>query len=268
LIEASTFELRDACIDGLIYAGVDPKRGPDPRVTKKLIHQANFQNEPTTQVRLKAIMALGAMGRPQSPADYQEVMSVLKSKNNYSSSHPTVRIWSHVAVIALDEKADKKDLDTIAEYLKERTSEVKFQAVTALGALEDKAQAYVPNLCDMVLKPHGEDDPQVLAAIATSLGRMSNKGERVKDALVKMTEHDDPKFVSVVMSACMALAQLGISDGDAIKKALDHRSFTEFQKVALKQAIEEARKPKKPVKIAKPERGVGPGVVNPQQNRR
>src|SRR5262249_41481353 len=147
------------------YAGVNPDEGPDPRVTAALIRRADFQSEPTTQVRLKAIMALGAMGRPQSPADYTKVMEVLKSKNNYKSSDPTVQIWSHVAIIALDEKADTKDLDTIAEYLKRREAAVRFQAVTALGALEEKAQAYVANLCDLVLRPRGESDPQVLAAI-------------------------------------------------------------------------------------------------------
>ncbi|HZV06107.1 MAG TPA: hypothetical protein VE999_13600 [Gemmataceae bacterium] len=272
LLSNSTFELRDACIEALIYAGVDPQTGPEQFVTKALISRANFQAEPTTQVRLKAIMALGAMGRPQNPTDYQQVMEVLKSRNNYKSSHPTVRIWSHVAIIALDEKADKKDLDTIAEYLKDRKAEVKYQAVTALGALEDKAQAYVPNLCDMVLKRGGEDDPQVLTAICQSLGRMNNKGDNVKKALIQMTEHDDPKYADVVMGACVSLAQLGINDGEAstaIKKALEHRSFNEFQKAALKRAIEEAGKPKKPVKTPqKPEKGVAPGNRNPQQNRR
>jgi hypothetical protein len=222
-------------------------------------------------VRLKAIMALGAMGRPQSPADYSKVMEVLKSRNNYKSSHPTVRIWSHVAIIALDEKADKKDLDTIAEYLKNREAAVRYQAVTALGALEEKAQAYVANLCDLIKPRAGESDPQVLSAIATSLGRMNNKGERVKNALVQMTEYDDQEHVSVVIESCKALATLGISDGDAIKKALDHRSLNAFQKALLQSEIENAKKPRKPVKAAnpqKPERGVAPGVGNPQQNRR
>jgi HEAT repeat protein len=274
LIQSSTFELRDACIEALILAGVDQKVGPDPRVTAALIRRADFQNEPTTQVRLKAIMGLGAMGRPQSPGDYQKVMDVLKSPKNYKSTHPTVRIWSHVAIIALDEKADKKDLDTIAGFLQDRTAEVKYQAVTALGALEDKAQAYVPNLCDMVLRPRGEDDPQVLAGIAISLGRMDNKGARVKKALVQMTEHDDQKFAGVVMEACKALALLGLNDGEAsnaIKKALEHRSLNAYQKALLQAEIENASKAKKPVKIATPKKNdpaIGRGGGNPQQNRR
>jgi HEAT repeat protein len=264
LMERSTFELRDACIDGLIYAGVDPKKGPDPRVTKALIGRATYPAEPTTQVRLKAIMALGALGRPQNPSDYKEVMEVLHRRYNYNSAHPTVRIWSHVAIIALEEKADKKDLDTLAEYLTKREADTRFQAVTALGALEDKAEAYVGTICDMVLKSGGEKDPQVMAAICTSLGRMKNKGEGVKKALIQMTEYDDQEHLSVVAAACTALAQLDINDAEAsnaIKKALDHRSFTSLHKVLLQKAIEEARKSQaaKPLRnVQKLENGIAP----------
>ncbi len=272
LVSNSTFELRDACIEALIYAGVDPKNGPDPAVTKALINRANFQYESTERVRLKAIMALGAMGRPQSPTDYEAVKNILKSRNNYNSSHPTVKIWAHVAVIALDEKADKKDLDTIAEYLKDRKAEVRYQAVTALGALEDKAESYVANICDLVTKGRGESDPQVMSAIATSLGRMKNKGDRVKSALIKLTEDDDQDHINPVMAACIALTQLGFSDGEtntAIKKALDHRSLTGVQKLILEKALADAKemktKQKEPKKLDK---GAVPGAGKPQPNKR
>jgi HEAT repeat protein len=261
LNSTSTFELRDACIETLIYAGVDPKTGPDQRVTKALITRANFQWEPTTQVRLKAIMALGAMGRPQHPNDYRDVMDILKSKYNYQSKHPTVKIWSHVAIIALDEKADKKDLETIADYLKNREAAVRVQAVTALGALEDKAQNYVTNICDMLQR---EKDNSVKAAAALSLGRMKNTGQRVLSELISMSEEDDDESVGVVLNACTALSQLGANTPEVMKalnKVLEHKSLKRFQKdLIVQKAIDDITHPKqKPVKqpAKNPDKGIG-----------
>jgi HEAT repeat protein len=246
----STFELRDACIDTLIYAGVDPKLGPDPRVTKALITRADHQWEPTTQVRLRAIMALGAMGRPQHPNDLKAVMDILKSPANYKSKHPTVRIWSHVAIIALDEKADKKELETIAGYLKDREAAVRVQAVTALGALEDKAQTYVANICDMLQR---EKETSVKAAAALSLGRLKNTGPRVVGQLTSMMEDQHKDNIPVILNACLALGELGVNSPEVMKalnKVMDHPALDDYQKkFYVQKAIDDITHPKK--KVAK-----------------
>ncbi len=251
LNSTSTFELRDICITTLIKAGVDPKSGPDTRVTDALIRLANHMMEPTTQVRLNAIMALGAMGRPQNPEKLKSVLAILKSKANYGSSHLTIRIWSHVAIIALEEKVNEKDLQTIANYLTHREAAIRVQAVSALGALGDKAHAYVGKVCDMLQR---EKDIFVRVAGALALGRMKNKGDRVLSTLIHMSEDDERENVSVVLQACDALLQLDANDAaslQALDKVLEHKSLEKYQKDIVQRIIKEIKNPKKKPDVAK-----------------
>lgn len=247
LRSTSTYELREICIVTLILAGVDPKTGPNPRVTDALIWEANFKNEPTTQVRLKAIMALGAQGRPHDPQKLKDVMSVLRLKNNYQSSHAVIRIWTHVAIIALMENADKKDLDTIAEYLTNREASIREQAVMALGALEEKAQDYVNDILKMLKR---EKITAVRAAAAIALGRMKNTGPDVLKTLIGMTEEDSPETILLVWNACTGLVMLGVNNAEVMKamnKVLEHKSLKEFQKKQIEKMIEELQNPRKKV---------------------
>ncbi len=247
----STFELRNICIMALIFAGVDPKTGPDPRVTDALILRASHLTEPTTQVRLNAIKALGVMGRPQNPKKLENVMNVLKSQANYRSSHKTIRIWSHVAIIALEEKVNEKDLQTIAEFMKDHEAATRVQAVTAIGALEDKAHNYVGKVCDMLQR---EKDTPVKEAGAEALGRMKNKGDRVLSTLHKMTEDDERENISVVFAACRILLQLGANDAaslQALDKVLEHKSLEKYQKDMVQRIIDEIKNPKKKPEPAK-----------------
>jgi HEAT repeat protein len=257
----STFEVRDICIVTLMLAGRDMKNGPDPRVTDALITRANPAYEGATQVRLHAIMALGAQGRPPDPRKLQRVLDVLKMPVNYRSSHPTIRIWSHVAIIALVEKVDKKDLDTIAGYLTDREAATREQAATALGALEEKAQDYVKDILKMLNR---ENVPAVKAAAAEALGRMKNVGPNVIHALISLTEDDERESMWVVRNACIALVRLGFPSPEVLKamdKAAEHKSLEKWQKDEIRKMIEELQNPKKrPAKDApkEPEKPVAP----------
>ena len=79
-------------------------------------------------------MALGAMGRPQNPKKLQQVLAALKSPTNYNSQNKTIRIWSHVSLMALEDKVNDKYLQVVADYLTDRERDIKVQAVTASGA--------------------------------------------------------------------------------------------------------------------------------------
>lgn len=270
----SSYEVREMCIDTLIKARVDPKTGPDQRVTEALIYHADKMNEPATRVRLKAIMALGAQGRPQDPRLYGRVLEILKKPVNFGPrTTPSVRIWSHVAVIALEEKANKKDLDTIAGYLKEREAAVRAEAVQALGALEDKAQNYVGNILDMLKT---EKIPTVKANAALALGRMQITSPRVLKKLIQLTEEKERENILTVLSACTAFVMLGANNAEVMKamdKVLEHESLEKFQKDSVRQMIDELQNPKKkPVRdgARNPEQGIAPAkAANKQKvNRR
>jgi hypothetical protein len=164
----------------------------------------------------------------------------------------------------LEEKVDDKELKKIAGLLNDKLASVRVHAYTALGALQDKSNAYVGDICNRILRAPREDDTTALKAACAALGRIGNKGVNVERALIRCTEFDEPEKVEVVLGACLALAQLGFNDADATKateEALKHHSIPEYQKSLFRKAIEEARKPKKqPAKDApkNPEKGIAP----------
>jgi HEAT repeat protein len=263
--DSSTWELRHACILALIVAGVDEMKGPDPRVTDALLLRINTFYEPTFQVRLEAIIALGALGRPQDPKKLQQVIAGLRQ--HFNSSNKAIKIWSHVSMMALEDKVNTKDLDTIAGYLSERDRDVRVQAVTALGALQSKAHDYLPKICDML---RSEKEPQVQAAACNALGRMGDKSEKVLHTLIRLTEKDDLESVSVVLSACSALAQIGAPTPEvmeAMNKVLEHRSMSPQQKDLVRKYMEEVKKPKEPEKKKDKEKVKGE-IANPKRPNR
>jgi HEAT repeat protein len=257
---AATFELRQMSILALIMAGVDEKNGPDPRITNALLLRTNPYNEPAEQVRLEAIQALGALGRPHDPKLLTTVINTLRMRHNFGSSNKVIRMWSHVALMALEDKIYEKELSAIADNLKDKEATVRAQALTALGALQDKAHAYVGQICTMLTR---EKDPDVLSAAARALGHMGNKGERVINALINMTEKEDRKDVGIVLAACEALAKLSGYDPaalQAMEKVKSRKSLDKYQKVLVENYIDELKHPKKkPLKDPpkSPENGVG-----------
>jgi HEAT repeat protein len=260
--DSSTWELRSACIEGIIVAGVDPKKGPDTRVIDALLLRTNTFYEPTFKVRLEAIIALGALGRPQDPKKLSQVLGTLKSPANYNSQNKTIRIWSHVSLMALEEKISDKYLQTVADYLKDREGEVRVQAVTALGALQDKAHEYVGAICKMM---QYEKEPSVQGAACQALGRMGDRSDRVSRALIRQTEWDDTEHISVVLAACSALAQLRLADGDAmdaLKKVLEHKSMNTQMKDMVRQCMKDITKPRDLDKKKPAERAPKAGITN------
>jgi len=238
----ATWELRESCIMALIVAGVDPKKGPDVRVTDALILRSKAFIEPTVQVRLEAIIALGAMGRPQDPKKLAQVISALKE--NFLSQNKVIKIWAHVSIMALEDKVDKKYLDIIAKYLKDEERDIRIQAVTALGALQSKAQDYLPNILELF---RSREDSEVVIATCNALGNMGNRGQRVIRALIVQSEKPGVENVPIVMAACTALAKLGVGDSEAmaaLDKALASDDLNKQQKATLRIAIEDGKKAK------------------------
>ncbi|HEY7425578.1 MAG TPA: HEAT repeat domain-containing protein [Gemmataceae bacterium] len=246
--DSSTWELREACIAAIITAGVDEKKGPDDRIVDALIlrSKAGPYGEPSRQVRVEAIVALGALGRPHSPQKYKQVLSALQ--DHYRSSDKGIKIWTHVSLMALKDEVNEKNLDMIVSCLTDRKSDrdLRVQAVTALGALQKKANKHVKDICEMLRR---EKEPMVQEAACRSLARMGDKSERVLQALIRLTEMDDRDTEgsdSVVLSACNTLAQLHVADQEvmtALNKVLEHKSLNTQQKDMVRKAIEMIQKP-------------------------
>lgn len=260
---SSTWELREACIAAIIAAGVDEKTGPETRVTDALILRTKpgSYGEPSRQVRLEAIIALGALGRPHSPQKLQQVLGALR--DHYRSSDKVIRIWSHVSLMALEDKIEQKDLKMIVEYLGDPDREVRAQAVTALGAMRDKADKHIKDICDMLRR---EKESMVQTAACNALGHMRNKGDNVLKALIRLTELDDRGKNDVVLAACNALMQIHVTSPDvmtALNKVKEHHALDDQQKYVVQAIIEQIQKPlpdeDKPREQPKVEKGVGAG---------
>jgi hypothetical protein len=244
LRDSSTFELREACIMVIMVAGVDEKKGPDANVIDALILRSKVFSEPTAKVRLEAIMALGAMGRPHDPAKLAQVYRALE--DHFHSTNFAVQLWAHVSKMALEEKIDKAYLKKIADHLADSRSdrETKSQAVAALGALQSKAEEFLPEMVAMMRK---EKDVPVLISGCQALGRMQNKGTRVLDVLMRQLEREKAEEVPVVIAASQALAQLGANTPEvmeALQKALERPALNPQAKEVIRRAIEEIQKPK------------------------
>jgi HEAT repeat protein len=248
--DTSTCEMRKACITALIVAGVDPKQGPEPRVTDALILRTKPYWEPSKIVRLEAIIALGAMGRPRDPKKLSQVLGALRE--HYKSSDKPIKIWTHVSLMALDDdKIDPNEVNMIVRYLKDPDREVRKHAVTALGAMEKKADEHVKDICTLL---ETEKETMVQEAACSTLARMGDKSPGVLRTLIRLTTLDKRKNSGVVLAACAALAHFHVASPEvmtAMKAVLKHNSLSEQELQAvegyiaiLESPVQEAPKPK------------------------
>ncbi|HEY7156389.1 MAG TPA: HEAT repeat domain-containing protein [Gemmataceae bacterium] len=247
--DTSTCEMRKACITALIVAGVDPKEGPEPRVTDALILRTKPYWEPSKLVRLEAIIALGAMGRPHDPKKLSQVLGALRE--HYRSTDKAIKIWTHVSLMALDDKIQQTDVNMIVKYLNDPDREVRKHAVTALGALEKKTAEHVKEICTLL---ETEKETMVQEAACSTLARMGDKSPDVLRTLIQLTTLDKRKNSGVVLAACATLAHLHVANPKvmaAMKAVLKHNSLSEQELSAvegyitiLESPVKEAPKPK------------------------
>jgi HEAT repeat protein len=236
----TTCELRQACIMALI-ACVDREKGPDPKITEALIQRSKVLGEPSKQVRMQAIIALGAVGRPHSPAKLKEVRDALNA--HYRSTDKAIKIWTHVSLMALDEKIQQKDINMIVKCLNDPDREVRKQAVTALGAMEKKTTEHVKEICARL---EIEKETMVQEAACHALVRMGDKSDRVLSALIRLTELDSRKSNEVVMAACAALTQIHVASPEvmaAMKAVLKHDTLGEQEIKMVEEYIKMIQKP-------------------------
>src|SRR5262249_3359287 len=70
--DSGSWEIRKAAINSLARVAKDKQMGPDPKATVAVLEVLN--REYCAKVRLEAVMALGAMGKPNNEMTRQEVV--------------------------------------------------------------------------------------------------------------------------------------------------------------------------------------------------
>ncbi|HEY7313658.1 MAG TPA: HEAT repeat domain-containing protein [Gemmataceae bacterium] len=238
----SSWQLREACIMALI-ATVDTEKGPEPRVTDALIlhSKGGPLGEPSRRVRMEAIIALGAVGRPHDPKTLEQVRGALKDHIN--SRDKAINIWAHVSLMALEDKVNEKDIKMIVDCLGEKDREIRMQAVTALGAMAKKASEHVKDICKLLEK---EREPMVQVAACRALPRMGDKSDRVLQALIRLTKLDNQKTNEVVLAACAALGHFHVDSPEvmaAMKAVLNHKALSEQEMKMVEESIKVLESP-------------------------
>jgi HEAT repeat protein len=229
-----TYELRHMSIIALRGAALDPRNGPDPRATRALL--AAMQ-DPVIQVRLEAIISLAALGRPADPRLLATVIRALQGLQ--SSRDKSISLWSHVALMAMDEKVTEKSLQAILRLLHSPESDIRKQVLLALEAIGPRAHSCVPD----VLETLDDKDPAVVVAACAALGRLGDHSPKVTDALIAVTRRKEP---ALVYAACMALGEIGVTAPEVMNALAQVEQRKELDDLLLQQVKrirEQLRKP-------------------------
>jgi hypothetical protein len=230
------WEIRQMCISNLRRAAADPKVGPDPRVTRALI---TAMHDNVEKVRMEATITLGAMGRPNDPNVLASVIAALQE--HIKSKDKIMGLWSHVSLMALDDKVTDKSLQAILKLLDSTDREIRVQVLYALRAIGPKAKSAVPN----ALEALEDKEKQVVCAACLALAGMGEHSTRVNDALIKTTQRKERQ---VVYTACAALGELGDPTPEVLAalKVVTERQELESELIdQVRRILKEIHKAKK-----------------------
>ncbi len=234
---ASTWELRYMSIMALRAAAYDPQHGPDPRAVRAFM---DALLDPVAQVRLEAVISLGAIGRPTDPRLLGSVIHILQGLQ--TSKDKTVSMWSYVALLAMDEKMTDKSIRAILRYLQSPDSELRQQVLRALAAIGIRARTCVPDVLEIM----DDRDPAVVAMACFALGHISEYAPKVTEALIAASRRKEP---NVVWGACDAMGNLGVASPEviaALEQVMQRKDVDELFIQQVRQIRDQLRKgPKK-----------------------
>jgi HEAT repeat protein len=193
--DPATWEIRHACISALRSAGHDARGGPDPRVEHALIEALR---DPTYRVRLEAILAIGALGKPEDRTLFLGVMQALQE--HFSDRDPAVKIWAHVAVMALDEVTDKS-LQAVIRFFSNNDPRVRIEAARGLGAIGSKVKSKTHIVEPALLAALQDKEVSVIGAAARALAEMDEVSGPGRAAMLDLLKTSDAPVRAVVAQA-------------------------------------------------------------------
>jgi hypothetical protein len=178
------------------------------------------------------------MGRSADPQMQASVVAALQQQLNQRDK--ILALWSHVSLMALDDKVSEQSLAAILKLIKSPERDVRLQVLLALGAMGPKAKAGLPE----VLGCLDDQEPAVVAAACAVLPRLGDTGNRIIQALVGVTQRHEQ---ALVWAACSALAEIGPHpDVQAALLAVTQRKELDDQLIkGVGQLIEHLKKPRR-----------------------
>jgi HEAT repeat protein len=182
-----SWELRQAALSSLASIAKDfGKAGPDKDAVAAVAKLLSTGDEKSAQVRLAAVSALGAMGKPD---DKELKLATDALEKATRDPDKTVSIWAWVALMTLD-KVTEERLSTVAQNLKVKDPMVKVTAALALSALKKDALPRLGDIIDLL----DDSDPLVVATAIDVLAGFGKAAGAAVPALRKVMgkkEHAD-----------------------------------------------------------------------------
>jgi HEAT repeat protein len=194
--DPSTWEIRHACIAALRTAGRDPRGGPNPNVEHALV---GALRDPTYRVRLEAILAIGALGRPEDRNLFMTVIQALQDRLA-NEREPAVKIWVHVALMALDEVTDKS-LQAVIRNFKSSDPKVRIEAARALGAIGSKIKSKAPMVEPALIAALQDKDVTAVGAAAQALAELDELSASGRSSLLDLLRSPEPTIRASVAQA-------------------------------------------------------------------
>ena len=186
--DPNSWELRQAAIASLrTIASGDSTAPPDGRAVVAIANRLLGETwDKTAQVRVAAVMSLGAMGRPvQFDHFLLSKQALTKATKDPDKS---VQIWAQVALMAVD-RITKEGLAAVAWHLgaKEKDGMAKVTAMRALEAMGKEARPRIGDIIDLV----DDSDPLIAATAIDVLGQLGSVARDAVPALRKVMEKKD-----------------------------------------------------------------------------
>jgi HEAT repeat protein len=186
--DMTAYDIRRASVIALRGAGLESTKVPIPRATHALLNRlrdANGYRDPSSKVRMEAIIGLGAMGRPTDPHLLATVLKALE--NSLQDNDKLVRLWAHVSIMALDNKVTDTHLQAVIKCLKNKDLELRCAAAEALGIMGSKSKAAVPDLVDAL----HDKEPSLIVAAAVALAQIGDPNDRALKRLAELSARPD-----------------------------------------------------------------------------
>lgn len=177
--DVGSWEVRKAAIFALGRAYRDPKQPINPTALQALTYPLTSGYEPSSQVRLEAVMALGSVGPPADAKEKAILDQALRQAMR--DSDRLVQIWGRVVYMAYINNVKEDDLAFLSKNLKSPELPVRVHSARALGMLQAHAKSRVPDLVQML------SDKEPLAQLA-AIQALASIGEAAQAAVGPLTE--------------------------------------------------------------------------------
>ena len=210
--DTNSWEIRKAAVWALSRLGAGTSgTPPDSRAFRALIDRLNHAKEPSVQVRLESAIAIVMLGQPD-PKDFKAVDVALRERISTRNEDDAVKIWSAMAIMAINNKVEEQYLGQIVQFFKSPKMTTRVQAIRAIGEVGPQAKSRVKDLADMLQDP---EPPVVVNAIMALLAMGEVANSAVRDLEVVAEKHKDELIRKIAKEA---IKKLGTKEKDKPKQ--------------------------------------------------